>query len=164
MVQRISGSVRRFVVVLAMVVLSALVLAVPAMAARGFVSAVLTGAEEAPPVVTDGSGTSEFKINTTKKRICYEIDVSNLSSPPLGYGGGAHIHKGPPGEDGPIVITLKPPSGTDGQSSGCLRAKRDLLTKILESPSKFYVNIHTEDHEGGEVRGQLQAGKLPAAG
>ena len=161
MVQRISGSVRRFAVVLAMVVLGTLVLAGTAMAARGFVSAVLTGAEEAPPVVTDGSGTSEFKINTTKKKICYEIDVSNLSSPPLGYGGGAHIHKGPPGEDGPIKITLKPPSGTDGQSSDCLRAKRGLLEAILENPSDYYVNIHTQNHEVGEVRGQLEAGKLP---
>jgi hypothetical protein len=159
--QIFSVALRRFVVVLALVVLCALVLAVPAMAARGFVSAVLTGAEEAPPVVTDGSGTSEFKINTTKKQMCYEIDVSDLSSPTLGYGGGAHIHKGPPGEDGPIKITLKPPSGTDGQSSDCLRAKRGLLTDILENPSDYYVNIHTQNHEGGEVRGQLEAGKLP---
>ena len=69
---------------------------------------------------------------------------------------GAHIHKAPVTDPGPIVIPLSAPDAT-GVSGGCATADRALLVDILANPDDYYVNVHTlPDYGPGAVRGQLR--------
>jgi CHRD domain len=65
----------------------------------------------------------------------------------------AHIHGAPPGEAGPIVLPLTPP--TNGASSGCSEADPALVGGLQQRPSDFYANVHNNPYPEGAVRGQL---------
>ena len=60
------------------------------------------------------------------------------------------------GENGPIVVTLAPPSSGDpGVSGACVAVDPELLDDILQHPAQYYVNVHTAAFPGGALRGQL---------
>ena len=69
-----------------------------------------------------------------------------------------HIHVGPLGTPGPIVVTLFTGSfaGT-GSTSGCAQnVDGDLIKAIRQDPTAYYVNVHSRPNfPGGAVRGQL---------
>jgi hypothetical protein len=65
----------------------------------------------------------------------------------------AHIHRGPAGVAGPVVIPLTPP--TSGSSSNCVNADPDLIKEIRQNPEDFYVNVHNAPFPAGAIRGQL---------
>lgn len=99
--------------------------------------------------------------------LCVAVRVQDLTSPAVG----AHVHAGEQGEDGPIAATLETPAPTtgDGLSVGCLTdddvhdgTAGDLRAALSEDPSGFYVNVHSEDHPDGAVRGQVAP--APATG
>ncbi len=77
------------------------------------------------------------------------------------YGGAeqpmaAHIHKGKKGVAGPIVVTLPP--FQDIFSDGCVGGlDPKLVADIAANPTDYYVNIHTDSHPNGAVRGQLES-------
>jgi len=81
--------------------------------------------------------------------------ASNLFSWNIGYGGlnggeiGAHFHGGPPGAPGPIVLSL--PSGSPKVGGETVSEGDE--TAILAD--LWYVNIHTDQSPGGEIRGQV---------
>jgi LPXTG-motif cell wall-anchored protein len=39
-----------------------------------------------------------------------------------------------------------------------------LMTRIMQSPESFYVNVHTSDFPGGAVRGQLAISPIAEGG
>ena len=135
-----------------------LVVAALAMLAIGTVAAdnggrrlatTLSGAEEAPrPGDPDGSGTALLTLNPGQEEICYELTVTGVA--PIRA---AHIHVGPAGSAGPVVVGLMPP--TTGSSSGCASADRDLILAIIQNPELYYVNVHNADFPAGALRGQL---------
>ena len=86
-------------------------------------------------------------------QFCWGIAAKNVDGTPSG----AHIHKGGPKTNGPIVIALEPPAKADpGASSGCNTVDLALLTAIRKNPHKYYFNIHsTPDFPAGAARGQL---------
>jgi hypothetical protein len=95
-----------------------------------------------------GSATVIFRGART---VCYGLTVANLDKPVA-----AHIHRGAPGENGPVVIPLMTPSaGAAGTSSGCVRVNAKLAKDIREHPKHYYVNVHTEALPAGAVRGNL---------
>jgi hypothetical protein len=109
----------------------------------------LTGAEEAPgPGDPDGSGTARFTFNAGQQEVCFTLTAAGIAAATA-----AHIHIAPPGQPGPVVVPLTPP--TSGSSTGCVAADRDLITEILRNPEAYYVNVHNAQFPAGAVRGQL---------
>ena len=77
---------------------------------------------------------------------------------------GAHIHGGPAGVNGGILISLGLTAGeiTFPNGSGTF-TKNGITTTvsqanaIIANPTDFYFNIHTAANAGGVARGQLVA-------
>jgi CHRD domain-containing protein len=115
--------------------------------------ASMDGAQEAPnPVPTPGTGTAVFS-RTAPNQLSYTYDYQNLTS---GVNA-AHIHEAPPGIAGPVVIPLTINAGTtSGAVSDTATADPALLDRICANPGGFYINVHTQNFPGGEIRGQLQ--------
>jgi len=113
--------------------------------------AALFGGNETPPNSSPGYGAAAITFHGTS-RICFAIVVDRIGVP-----NGAHIHSGRAGIAGPIVVPLTAPSGGNpGASSGCVNlTDTTLAAKIRNSPSDFYVNVHTGTFPSGEIRGQL---------
>ena len=144
----------RILVLLAVGVVAVLALSAGAFADGGGrpLATTLTGAEEVPgPGDSDGSGTASFRLNPGTKEICFELSASNITLPAAA----AHIHIGPAGVAGPVVVGLTPP-GADGTSSGCVQASSELIMAIMKNPENYYVNVHTvPSFPAGAIRGQL---------
>ncbi len=114
-------------------------------------AATLAGAEEAPdPGDPDGAGTATVVLRSASSEVCWELTASNITLPAAA----AHIHDGARGVAGPVVVPLSAPDAT-GAASGCATADAALLTRIMQNPETFYVNVHTSDFPAGAVRGQL---------
>jgi CHRD domain len=142
---------RRALLVLALCVLGALVLALPASAAAAplaHLKTVMTGEQEVPGP-GDPNGIGEAKIKVFRAKVCYTLTAQRIAPATA-----AHIHKGPPGVAGPIVVPLKPP--TDGSSSGCKKISRSLAKNLKEHPGRYYVNVHNRPYPEGAIRGQLE--------
>ena len=106
--------------------------------------AVLVGGNEVPgPGDPDGYGLADVGVRRTE--ICWRISVSGVE--PVAA---AHIHAGPRGVTGPVVVTLDP------YRSGCTDVRRRLARFIRQQPGDFYVNVHTAEFPAGAVRGQLR--------
>lgn len=116
-------------------------------------TAELTPEAEVPGPGDDGaSGSFEgtMELREASGELCYELTASGVSSEVVS----AHIHRGEEDEAGEIVIELQAP--VDGSSSGCETVEAMDLVPLLEETSSFYVNVHSQDHPDGAVRGQLE--------
>ena len=159
---------RLIAVVAASVVLSAGVLASggsPAGAddpphAPSFAAGVvrLDGAQEVPtPGDPDGRGT--FAYFAGHGKLCYLLTARRIEPATL-----AHIHVGPRGVPGGIVVMLTPP--TSGFSAECIQAQPgatdpmaltpEELAAIIANPAGFYANVHNDPFPAGAIRGQLR--------
>lgn len=115
-------------------------------------STTLTGAAEVPASGDpDGTGTATVNLDVSAGRVCYEVTVEKIDRPV-----GMHIHEGEAGKSGPIVVPLTTPTATDRPTSGCADADGTLIGRIAANPDNFYVNVHTNTHPQGAVRGQLE--------
>jgi hypothetical protein len=116
-------------------------------------SVFLTGLAERPTALTNsGFGTGLFSLEGD--RLVFNLQYGGLSGPAVG----AHIH-GPANTTGnaDVLINLQPyavgPLGASGRFSGSIiltPAQRNALVG-----GATYVNIHTEQNRGGEIRGQI---------
>jgi CHRD domain-containing protein len=127
----------------------------------------LIGASEAPPVSTSATGTATITLDGSTMN--YTITASGLSTNAVA----AHIHVGPPGVAGPVVVPFSNfPSSTAPSTTGSFTAANivnptnpplnppvatmdDLVAQMRAGNA--YVNIHTSSNTGGEIRGQLAA-------
>jgi CHRD domain-containing protein len=112
------------------------------------VHAHMTGEQEVPgPGDPDGFGGAAI-ILIQPDTICYALTAHRIEPATA-----AHIHFGPPGVAGPIVVPLLPP--TSGVSRGCTTADADLVANIAANPSEYYVNVHNAAYPAGAIRGHL---------
>jgi hypothetical protein len=111
--------------------------------------ATLAATEESPPGPAGGTGTAKITVDAAAGQVCYDLTWS----PQVGTPNAAHIHKGPAGTSGPIVVVLSPTT-----AHTCTAAARPVLDGIASDPGGYYVNVHTNQYVNGAVRGQLQAG------
>lgn len=130
--------------------------------------ATLRGSEEVPPVSTNASGTTTFKVSEDQRMMHYQLTVNNLANLTE-----AHIHLGRRGENGPVVVFLFGPVDRGiTVSQGIVRgtvSQRDLVGPLAGQPfsdllaqmqaGTTYVNVHTKRHPAGEIRGQISHSK-----
>src|SRR5271169_453375 len=110
----------------------------------------LTGASSVPPVETSGTGTAELTYDPATGAVTWRITYSGLSSPTTM----AHFH-GPAaqGKNGPVVIWLTtqgspPENPITGQATLTPEQAQQFVA------GDWYVNVHTQSHPAGELRGQ----------
>src|SRR5712692_4085288 len=116
--------------------------------------AVLTGSHETPaPCATTGFGNATVTFDSTRQNINVTITVSGLGSPITS----SHIHIGGLGSaPGNVVLGFTPAASfNNGTLTGTFPITSDLTTQMLQNPSNFYVNVHTNQCPGGAIRGQL---------
>jgi hypothetical protein len=113
----------------------------------------LTGDAEFPgPGVKDGVGAFLFDVTGTKG--CYDFKVT-MGEKPLK----AHIHQGGTGASGPVVVDLMPtfePGESALTAKSCVDLTGDVAAKLIADPAAYYVNVHSEAHPDGAIRGQLE--------
>jgi len=119
----------------------------------------MSGAQETPSTNTKGTGTATLTLDGTKLK--YSVEIHDLSGAPTA----AHIHVGAIGIAGPPVYTFVIKSGVgDGGtiSEGTIDLTTDASTgvsgdslKVLLNNGKAYVNVHSKNFPGGEIRGQV---------
>jgi CHRD domain-containing protein len=151
---------RRVVVLLALLLaVGLLVLGAPAATAATaessrLLSARLTGEAEVPGP-GDPNGVGSARIRLGNHRVCFTLRWSRIAPPTA-----AHIHVGPPGVAGPVVVPLfAAPAGLPPELSGvsgCVKGvDPGLIRAIRRHPRQYYVNIHNAPFPDGAIRGQL---------
>ena len=133
--------------------------------------ATLAGDKEVPPVDTNATGSAGFS-QPHLNNMSFGIQVSDIEKVSA-----AHIHQGKEGQNGPVIVTLfkaENDTGT-GPINGQL-VGGSISNDMLEGPlagkaievdlvkaiqdGEAYVNVHTDDHPDGEIRGQIILGGI----
>lgn len=106
----------------------------------------LSGDQEVPAVSTSASASGTIAVSSDKS-ITGTITVSGMEPT------AAHIHEGPQGKNGPVIIPLT--KGSDNTWSIPSGAKLTDAQYKSYLASNLYVNVHSAAHKGGEIRAQL---------
>lgn len=129
----------------------------------------LSGDQETSGPDTLAQGEIVFQLSKDGSELAFMLIVANIEDVFM-----AHIHLAPQGENGPIAVWLypsEPPSILiPGRSDGILAvgtileedlvgpltgmSMDDLVSAMREGLA--YVNVHTIDFPGGEIRGQIE--------
>lgn len=111
----------------------------------------LSGAQSVPPVQTAGKGNAQITYDPATRAVAWSISYSSLSSPATM----AHFH-GPaaPGKNGPVKIWLTvkgspPKNPITGHTVLTAAQAQQFLA------GDWYINLHTQSHPAGEIRGQV---------
>jgi hypothetical protein len=109
----------------------------------------MSNAQEVPATTGNGRGTANVSLDPGTRQITWTVTYIDLT----GDATGAHIH-GPaaPGANAAIVVNLAP-SGLKSPLQGSATLT-DAQIADLQS-GNYYVNVHTAQNKGGEIRGQL---------
>ena len=133
------------------IILSAMMFSITAAAAPQF-SVYLNGRQEVPANNSPGDGTCFLTLNGSETQVTIECKYRNLSSNAVG----AHIHdNGSVGVNGPIRFDFSFSGGTTGAIGPLTFNTTPAQVADLRS-NKWYVNIHTANFTGGEIRGQVK--------
>ena len=121
--------------------------------------AALSGQEVVPPLTVQQGAFGIAEFTAMGNNITYFINAT-------GYGNndtGGYIRSGMPGEEGPVLVELWQ-TGSPMNRNGTVTAEEltgplsgSQLTDLVAAMSNgtTYVNIHTEPHTNGEIRGQI---------
>lgn len=123
----------------------------------------LTGGEEVPAVDSGGQGQAIFKVDGDQ--IHFKLITANLDEITQ-----AHIHCGAAGDNRPPAVFLFPFVAEGVSNNGVLSSgtfTADDFTGLCDyediddlieamATGNAYVNVHTVDFPGGEIRGQIR--------
>jgi hypothetical protein len=125
----------------------AMVFASPSMAAMMTFKANLSGKTEVPPNATAGKGEVTATYDSDSKKLTWKGNYSGLTGPATA----AHFHgPAPAGKNAGVMIPIAPAtSPLEGSAT-----LNDAQAKALMD-GDMYVNVHTAENKGGEIRGQL---------
>jgi hypothetical protein len=135
---------------LAAVALSGLLFAAgPAFAATVNLSADLKASTEVPPNDSKGTGSLTATYDTATKKLAYSATYTGLSGPATA----AHFH-------GPAAVGANAPPAVPVAATALASPIKgeatltDAQAADLQA-GKWYFNVHTAAHGGGEIRGQV---------
>lgn len=113
----------------------------------GMGSVTLGGGQEVPPVQTSASGKAAITVNADKS-VSGSITTTGVAATM------AHIHIGAAGKNGPVIV----PMTKSGDSTWVIAAGAKLTDAQYEAykAGGLYVNVHSAEHKGGEIRAQLE--------
>ena len=146
-------------------VVAAMIVSAAAASAQVVVlSATLGGGEETPVLLSGAAGTAEVAVDTVAREFAITLRIFNIPTTTTA----GHIHVGPKGIGGPVVIDFPGIAGRVGDFVTIFRVGEaafrpnpaiginsidDVIQAALNGNA--YVNIHTSTNPGGEIRGQL---------
>lgn len=154
-----------FLLVAALGILAIPALGMPALSPNRDFVAHLTGGDEVPSVDTLAQGQAILRLSKDGSQLGYKLIVANVENVTA-----SHIHLAPAGVNGPIVAFLYPGPTIQGRTQGVLAegtiTAADLVGPLAGQPlsslvanmsaGNTYVNVHTTQNPGGEVRGQIR--------
>lgn len=111
----------------------------------------LDGTHEVPPVATAARGEARATL-LPDRSVEYRVVTAGLT------GTAAHFHLGLPGVHGGVVFPL---GGGPTVWQGRTPALSPAQVADLQS-GRWYVDVHTLAHPGGEIRGQVELASLPS--
>jgi len=110
--------------------------------------ATLTPTAEVPPTNSTGTGEATATLDTATHELSYDVTFKGFASDVTA----AHIH-GPAeaGKNAGVLVPLgnAPTSPIKGSHALTVEQEKQLQAGMM------YVNVHTKNHAGGAVRGQL---------
>jgi hypothetical protein len=117
--------------------------------------AEMSGANEVPAVTGSTShGITVASVSQDKSMIHLHTVFTNLSSSITG----AHLHIGKAGTNGVVIVNLMPYlSGNQIHGSFRITQLGSRVDSLLMGD--VYINVHTSNNMGGEIRGQLMPSK-----
>lgn len=111
------------------------------------VKVTLSGGEEVPAVKTSASGGGTITINADKS-VSGSVTTTGVA------GTMAHIHNAAAGKNGPVIVPLT--KSGDNTWSVAAGAKLTDAQYQAYKAGDLYVNVHSAENKGGEIRGQLK--------
>jgi len=116
------------------------------MPGSGAMKVNLTPAEEVPPAKSAAKGSGSF-------RVAEDGTVTGSVSTEGMKGTMAHIHQAAKGANGPVIVPLTKNGDTYSVPEG--RKLTPAQVDALKA-GNLYVNVHSDQYKGGEIRAQLQ--------
>ena len=109
------------------------------------------------PGGSSGTGVGTFVMNNAQTELTYNISFAGLSGPVTV----AHFHNAPPGANGGVVRTLTTTSPIVGvwKSTDPEPFNPAMVAELLAG--RLYVNLHTANCPGGEIRGNVALDATP---
>jgi hypothetical protein len=139
------------------IILSAMMFSITAAAQQKF-SVSLNGRQEVPANNSSGNGNCMITLNATETQLTVTCNYRSLTSNVVG----AHIHdNGPVGVNGPIAFDFSFTGGTNGAIGPLTFDTTPAQVADLRA-NRLYVNMHTSNFPGGEIRGQVKRANVAA--
>jgi len=150
-------------------------LALPAAAEEMKFMAELSGAAQVPPVETEAMGMADVTVDTEAMTVTWSLAHQGLSGDAVA----AHFH-GPatPEETAPPVVDMTVDATMEAEAAASTEATAPEVTEepVVEDilmgnaeiteeqltqlrDGMMYINVHTEMHPDGEIRGQVMEGE-----
>lgn len=128
----------------------------------GFSAPIIDGWQEVPPRATSAYGTASFIVNDVTWQTAGSVNVWGISPVQIS---GMHLHEASFGVNGPIRFNIGASSSTFNAGSfwvfafdgvlnlGSNAGNLSFLNQMIAGNA--YVNVHTPQFPGGEIRGQV---------
>ncbi len=137
--------IRPFLFAAAVLAVSISVVGTPAPAAD--LAVKLTGDQEVPAVSSAATGVGTIVIKNDKS-VSGTIKTTGIE------GTVAHVHLAEPGKNGPPIITLSKTADNTWSVPEGAKLTDDQYKSFKDG--NLYVNVHSAEHKGGEIRAQLK--------
>jgi hypothetical protein len=128
--------------------------------------ALMTNQGEVPPTPSAGRGLASLVLSADGSTLYYNVSITGMSSSVTA----AHIHLGPRGQNGEVVVNFCGAGNTPACTSEGTIASGAITSSSLVGPlaghsladlivamtaGGTYANVHSQEFPNGEIRGQV---------